>query len=108
MLASVDSFGPMVWIRPTALSLKLDALMTRGPRAGEQAGGDVLTVLLMLITAGCVDGIGDRSHQVGGTVAELPGQRREGGLPGAAGRDIFRMVFDGVVEQRRRMLRRDR
>jgi hypothetical protein len=32
-------------------------------------------------------------------VAELPGQRREGSLPGAAGRDVFRMVFDGVMEQ---------
>ena len=71
-----------------------------GPRAGQQAGSDVLAVLLMLITAGGVDGVGDRGHQVGGTVAELPGQRREGGLPGAAGRDVFRMVFDGVVEQR--------
>jgi hypothetical protein len=32
-------------------------------------------------------------------VAELPCQRREGGLPGAAGRDVFGVVFDGVVEQ---------
>jgi hypothetical protein len=82
------------------LSVKSDALMTPGPRAGQQAGGDVLAVLLMLITAGGVDGVGDRSHQVGGTVAELPGQRREGSLPGAAGRDVFRMVFGSVVEQR--------
>ena len=69
-----------------------------GPRAGQQAGGGVLPVLLVLITAGGVDGVGDRGHQVGGTVAELPGQRREGSLPGAAGRDVFRMVFNGVVE----------
>jgi hypothetical protein len=71
-----------------------------GPPADEQVSGDVLAVLLVLITAGGVDGVGDRGDQVGGTVAELPGQRREGGLPGAAGRDVFRMVFDGVVEQR--------
>ena len=58
----------------------------------------MLAVLLMLITAWGVDGVGDRGHQVGGTVAELPGQRSEGSLPGAAGRDVFRMVFDGVVE----------
>jgi hypothetical protein len=28
LLAIVDSFGPAVWIRPTALSVKSDALMT--------------------------------------------------------------------------------
>jgi hypothetical protein len=59
----------------------------------------VLAVLLMLMTAGGVDRVGDRGHQVGGTVAELPCQRREGGLPGTAGRDVFGVVFDGVVEQ---------
>jgi hypothetical protein len=28
-LASLESFGPVVWIRPTALSVKSDALITR-------------------------------------------------------------------------------
>ena len=70
-----------------------------GPRAGQEAGGDVLAVLLMLITVRGVDGVGDRGHQVGGTVAEPSGQHCEGGLPGPARRDVLDVVFDGIVEQ---------
>ena len=71
-----------------------------GPGAGVQAGDDVLAVLLVLIPAGLVGRIGDGGDQLGGPAAELPGQDREGGLSGASGREILRVVFDGVVQQR--------
>jgi hypothetical protein len=58
-------------------------------------------VLLVLVAAGLPDRVGDRGYQSGGALAELPGQYRQGGLPGAAGRDALGVVFDGVVGQGR-------
>jgi hypothetical protein len=58
----------------------------------------VLTVLVVLVAAGFVDGVGDRGHQFGGAFAELPGQDREGGLPACAAGDDVGVVLDRVVQ----------
>ena len=74
------------------------------PRAGRQAGQDVLAVLLVLVPAGLPAGVGDLGDQGGGAAAEPPGQHRQGRLPGAAGGQAGSqaggVVLDGVVQQR--------
>ena len=57
-----------------------------------ELGGDVLAVLLMLVTAGLPGGVGDRRHQTGGPLAELPCSHRESSLPAAAGGDAAGVV----------------
>jgi hypothetical protein len=49
----------------------------------------VLAVLLVLVASGIVDRVRYGGHRLGGQVAELPGQYRQGGLQGVAGRDVF-------------------
>jgi hypothetical protein len=71
-----------------------------GPGAGGQAGGDVLAVLLVLVTAGVPDRVRHRGHYLGGAVAELPAQHVQGALAGAVGADGPGVIFDHVVQER--------
>ena len=79
--ASSGSFGPVVWMMPTALSVKSEALITRAHGLAWQAGEDVLAVLLVLVAARLPGRVGDRGDQGCGAGAEPPGQHRQGCLP---------------------------
>ncbi len=63
----------------------------------------MLAVLLVLVAAEPVFGVGDRSDQGGGAITEPPGQHRQRRLPGAARGDVCGVVFDVIVQQRGRM-----
>jgi len=63
------------------------------PRAGSQAGEDVLAVLLVLIAAGLPSGVGDPGDQGGGACAEPPGHQRQGRLPAAGARSLAWSFF---------------
>src|ERR1035438_6008244 len=77
LLASLPSLGPLVWIKPTPLSVKSETLMTRAHGAGLQAGRDMFAVLLMLVASRLVLRVGDRPDQFSHTVSELCGDHRE-------------------------------
>jgi len=86
LAASLPVFGPLVWMRPTPLSVKSDILMT-GPRGLCQAGGDMLAVLSVTVPARLVfHEVCDGGDQSGGPRAELGGERGDGfGLAPAGG-----------------------
>jgi hypothetical protein len=97
--ASLCSRGPVVWIRPTPLSVKSEALMTRGPRVAPQALRDVLAVLLVRVAAGRVLRVRHRRHQRGHPRPELLGQRRQRGRAGAVRGQFGSVILDRVVQQ---------
>ena len=62
---------------------------------------NVLAVLLVIVSARLPDGIGDGREQASQAVPDLRSEHGESlGLP-AAGRQVARVIFDGVVQQGR-------
>src|SRR6266851_3509880 len=68
--ASLPSLGPVVWIRPTPLSVKSEALITLAHGLASRLAA-TCSVLRVLVPPRLIVRVGDRSDQFGDPVAEL-------------------------------------
>ena len=96
--ASRAALGPLVWIRPTPLSVKSDALITRAHGFPARLSATCSRYCWSRSAPGCVLGVGDRVDQAGDPRAETRGQRGDRGGPAARGQAVG-IVLDRVVEQ---------
>ena len=96
--ASRAARGPLVWIRPTPLSVKSDALITRAHGFAARLSATWARYWAVPVSTGLPFGVGDRVDERGDPRAELPGQGGDGRGP-AAGRQAAGVVLDRVVQQ---------
>ena len=96
--ASRTALGPLVWIRPTPLSVKSDALITRAHGLAARLSATCARYCWSRSTPGTPIGVGDRVDQAGGPRAETRGKRGNRAGPAARGQ-VGGMVLDRVVEQ---------
>ena len=98
--ASRVTLGPLVWIRPTPLSVKSDALITRAHGLAARLAATNSRYCRSRSMPGTQLGVGDRVDQAGGPRAEPFGQRGHRLSPAARGQAVG-MILDRVVQQGR-------
>jgi hypothetical protein len=87
--------------QPYAIVGEVGGLDDPGPRAGLQAGGQVLAVLLVTVTSRLLRRVGDRRDKLGHAIAELLGQRSYCSLLTPTSGQLPGVILDCVVQQRR-------
>ena len=97
--ASLRSRGPVLWIRPTPLSVKSEALMTRAHGSPRRLWATCSRYCSCGSRPGAYGGVGHRADQFGHPRTELRRQHPERGLLAAAAGQLGGVVLHRVVQQ---------